>query len=61
MLMADFMNISVLCLIEAADHGGAGFIRGIGVMKALNRHVQQVFASSRKDPHWGRRKLSRDN
>jgi hypothetical protein len=29
----------------------------IGVMKALNRHVERV---SRKDKHWGRRKLARD-
>jgi hypothetical protein len=31
----------------------------IGVMKALNRNVERVF-SSRKDPHWGKRKLKRD-
>jgi len=26
----------------------------------LNRHVERVFNTSRKDHHWGRRKLKRD-
>jgi hypothetical protein len=30
----------------------------IGVMKALNRHVERVFDPSPKDHHWG--KLKRD-
>jgi hypothetical protein len=32
----------------------------ISVMKALNRHVERVFNPERKDPHWGKRKLKRD-
>jgi hypothetical protein len=32
----------------------------IGVMKALNRHVERVFNPDRKDHHWGKRKLARD-
>jgi hypothetical protein len=32
----------------------------IGVMRALNRHVERVFDSSRKEKHWGKRKLARD-
>jgi hypothetical protein len=32
----------------------------IGVMTALNRDVERVFDPSRKDTHWGRRKLKRD-
>ena len=31
----------------------------IGVMKALNRLVERVFNSDRKDHHWGKRKLER--
>jgi hypothetical protein len=31
----------------------------IGVMRALHRNVERVF-SDRKDPHWGKRKLKRD-
>jgi hypothetical protein len=32
----------------------------IGVMRALNRHVERVFNPDRKDTHWGKRKLKRD-
>jgi hypothetical protein len=32
----------------------------IGAMKALNRHVERLFNPERKDPHWGKRKLKRD-
>jgi hypothetical protein len=29
-------------------------------MRALNRHVERVFDPTRKEHHWGRRKLARD-
>jgi hypothetical protein len=32
----------------------------IGVMTALNRNVECVFNPDRKEPHWGKRKLKRD-
>jgi hypothetical protein len=32
----------------------------IGVIRALNRHVERVFNPSGKEPHWGRRELARD-
>jgi len=32
----------------------------IGVMKALNRHVERVFNPDRKETHRGKRKLKRD-
>ncbi len=32
----------------------------IGVMRALNRHIERVFDLSRKEKHWGRRRLARD-
>jgi hypothetical protein len=32
----------------------------IGVMRAVNGHVERVFNPDRKDHHWGRRKLARD-
>jgi hypothetical protein len=31
----------------------------VGMMQALNRHVERVF-NPRKDPHCGKRKLKRD-
>ena len=39
---------------------GPTMMARIGVMKALNRHVERVFNSDRKDTHWVKRKLKRD-
>jgi hypothetical protein len=47
-------------LILVVEHGGPTMFARIGVMRALNRHVERVFDPSRKDHHWGRRKLARD-
>jgi hypothetical protein len=48
------------CLIGAAE--GRDFLMHarIGVLRALNRHVERVFNPDHKDTHWGRRKLRRD-
>jgi hypothetical protein len=40
--------------------GGPTMFARIGVMKALNRGHVREFNPSRKEPHWGRRKLARD-
>jgi hypothetical protein len=32
----------------------------MGVMKALNRHIERVFNLDRKETHWSKRKLKRD-
>jgi hypothetical protein len=47
-------------LILVAESNGPTMFARIGVMRALNRHVERVFDPSRKDKHWGRRKLKRD-
>jgi hypothetical protein len=47
-------------LILVATLGGPTLFARIGVMRALNRHVERVFNSDRKDTHWGKRKLKRD-
>jgi hypothetical protein len=47
-------------LILVATHGGPTMFARIGVMRALNRHVERVFNPDRKDHHWGKRKLKRD-
>ncbi len=47
-------------LILVATLGGPTMLARIGVMRALNRNVERVFSSDRKDTHWGRRKLKRD-
>ena len=40
--------------------GGPTMFARIGVVRALNRHVERVFDASRKRHHWGKRKLARD-
>lgn len=47
-------------LILVATLGGQTMFARIGVMQALNRHVVREFNPDRKDPHWGRQKLARD-
>jgi len=49
------IEVLMLC-----SRGGAPMLARIGVMKALNRHVERVFNPERKDTHWGKRKLKRD-
>jgi hypothetical protein len=44
-------------LILVVTLGGPTMFARIGVMRALNRHVERVFDPSRKDHHRGRRKL----
>jgi hypothetical protein len=47
-------------LLLVAERGGPTMLARIGIMQALNRHVERVFDPPRKDHHWGRRKLARD-
>jgi hypothetical protein len=47
-------------LILVAENGGPTMLARIGVMRALNRNVEQVFNVDRKSHHWGKRKLKRD-
>ena len=47
-------------LLLVAENSGPPMFARIGVMRALNRHVERVFDPSRKEKHWGRRKLARD-
>jgi hypothetical protein len=46
-------------LILVATLGGPTMFARIGVMRALNRHVERVFDPSRKEKHWRRRNLAR--
>jgi len=46
-------------MLVAELEGPTMFAR-IGVMRALNRHIERVVDPSRKDHHWGRRQLARD-
>ena len=47
-------------LLLVAEHNGPTMFARVGVMRALNRRVERVFDSSRKETHWGKRKLARD-
>ena len=42
-------------LLLVAEHSGPAMFARIGVMRALNRHVERLFNSTRKDPVWRRR------
>jgi hypothetical protein len=57
---ADEWQAAMEALILVAEHNGPTMFARIGVMKALNRHVERVFNPDRKDHHWGKRKLARD-
>ena len=47
-------------LILVAEGGGPTMLARIGVVRALNRHHVPEFNPKGKEPHWGRRKLKRD-
>jgi hypothetical protein len=47
-------------LMLVARLGGPTMFARIGVMRGLNRHVERVFNPDRKDHHWRKRKLKRD-
>ena len=42
------------------SRGGDPMLARIAFMKALNRNVERVFNPDRKETHWGKRKLKRD-
>ena len=49
------IEVLMLC-----SRGGHAMLARIGVMRALTRDVPRVFNSDRKEAHWGKRKLKRD-
>ena len=51
---------AVEALLLVVELSGPAMMARIGVMRALNRGYVREFDSSRKDTHWGRRKLARD-
>jgi len=46
------------CLIGTAEGRDLLMHARVGVMRAINRHVERVFAAPRKHTHWGRRSAS---
>jgi hypothetical protein len=55
-----FDGRSLVLVGTAAERGWPMMFSRIGVMRALHRRVERVFDPSRKDAHWGKRKLKRD-
>ena len=51
---------AVEALLLVVELDGPTMMARIGMLRALNRHVERVFNSDRKDTHWGKRKLKRD-
>jgi hypothetical protein len=49
------IEVLMLC-----SRGGDPMMAEIGVMKALHRDRVREFKSDRKETHWGKRKLKRD-
>jgi hypothetical protein len=57
----EIWQIAVEHLIRAAETGGAWLMLArIGVLKALRRGAVREFNPDRKETHWGKRKLKRD-
>jgi cob(I)alamin adenosyltransferase len=57
---ADEWQAAMEALLLVVEHGGPPRCARIGIMRAINRHVEREFNSSRKDTHWKPRKLARD-
>ena len=47
-------------LLLVVERGGPTMFARIGIMRALNRQHVPEFNPKGKEPHWGRRKLTRD-
>src|SRR5260370_42261208 len=56
---SDEWQAAIEALLMAAVDRGLLMNARIGMMRALNRHVESVFDSSRKEKQGGRRKLTR--
>jgi hypothetical protein len=54
---ADEWQAAMEALLLVAELDGPPLFARIGIMRAINRHVERVFDSSRKEKHWGKRKL----
>ena len=51
---------AVEALLLVVELNGPTMMARIGVMRGLNRHVERMFNTDRKDKHWGKRKIKRD-
>ena len=56
---SDEWQAAIEALLMAAENRGPLMHARIGVLRALNRNVERTL-TDRKDSHWGKRKLKRD-
>jgi hypothetical protein len=56
----DEWQAAMQALLLVAEQNGPTMFARIGMMRALNRQVERVFRTDRKETHWGKRKLVRD-
>jgi hypothetical protein len=47
-------------LVMAAEGKGPLLHARVGMLRAMNHGVERVFRTDRKETHWGKRKLKRD-
>ena len=52
---------AVEALLLVVELNGPTMMARIGMLRAVNRHLVRKFNSSRKDTHWGKRKLKETN
>ena len=57
---ADEWQAAMRALLLVVEQNGPTMFARIGVMRALNRHVERVFNSDGKETRWGKRRLKRD-
>ena len=57
---AEEWQAAMQALLLVAEHDGPPMFARIGIMRALNRGHIREFDTTRKDHHWGKRKLKRD-
>jgi hypothetical protein len=57
---AEEWQAAMQALLLVAEQDGPTMFARIGIMKALNRHVERTFNPDRKDTHWGKCKLKRN-
>jgi hypothetical protein len=57
---ADERQAALQTLLLVAEQDGPTMLARLGIMRALNRNVVREFDSSRKDTHWVKWKLKRN-
>jgi hypothetical protein len=56
----DKVQTAAHCVTQAAERGGPMIFAQMGMLRAIHRHRERVFDPDRKEHHWGKRKLKRD-